>query len=302
MKKWAAVIMIVALMITTSAQAAQWPEGRSAAQPYAGTPPVNLDETMGYILLYPRPKMPAHGFCDRLQIYLPREDIVLARGALRLMKTNESGGAEEVASIDFSDAESVLLRSMTEQEMESVIWGSGVCIEVFLPESLTLNETGYYVTMDEGCFTARNGALSSLPIVNPEAWMPVVQGECGVSRLYYVEPDADEATEEAVVGADDNADDGSTNNAADESANETPAELVYKARPEVGDRVCFDLVMGGHAAYAVIYSENDSVFFDEIEYTQPQTVEGTVTKDEVNWGVVFLDGDGNMVKAVSLVR
>ena len=91
MKKWAAVIIIVALMITTSAQAAQWPEGRSAAQPYAGTPPVNLDETMGYILLYPRPKMPAQGFCDRLQIYLPREDIVLARGALRLMKTNESG-------------------------------------------------------------------------------------------------------------------------------------------------------------------------------------------------------------------
>ena len=60
--------------------------------------------------------------------------------------------------------------------------------------------------------------------------------------------------------------------------------------------------MGGNAAYAVIYSENDSVFFDEIEYTQPQTVEGTVTKDEVNWGVVFLDADGNMVKAVSLAR
>ena len=290
MKKWAAVIMIVALMITTSAQAAQWPEGRSAAQPYAGTPPVNLDETMGYILLYPRPKMPAQGFCDRLQIYLPREDVVLARGALRLMKTNESGAAEEVASIDFSDAGSVLLRPMTEQEMESVIWGSGVCIEVFLPESLTLNETGYYVTMDEGCFTARNGALSSLPIVNPEAWMPVVQGECGVSGLYYAEPDPDEATEEAVEGADNG------------KANEVPSEPVYKTRPEVGDRVCFDLVMGENAAYAVIYSENDSVFFDEIEYTQPQTVEGTVTKDEVNWGVVFLDADGNMVKAVSLAR
>ena len=290
MKKWAAVIMIVALMITTSAQAAQWPEGRSAAQPYAGTPPVNLDETMGYILLYPRPKMPAQGFCDRLQIYLPREDVVLARGALRLMKTNESGAAEEVASIDFSDADSVLLRPMTEQEMESVIWGSGVCIEVFLPESLTLNETGYYVTMDEGCFTARNGSLSSLPIVNPEAWMPVVQGECGVSRLYYAEPDPDEATEEAVEGADNG------------KANEVPSEPVYKTRPEVGDRVCFDLVMGGNAAYAVIYSENDSVFFDEIEYTQSQTVEGTVTKDEVNWGVVFLDADGNMVKAVSLAR
>ena len=276
MKKWAAIILMIGFMASACAQAAQWPEGRSAAQPYAGTPPVDLEKTIGYIILYPRLKMVARNFCDKLVLFLPREDVELSHGLLRLMKSSEDAAPEEIAAIDFSDPDSVTLRPMTEQEKESLIWGSGVCIEIRLPISLELNETGYYVTMEEGCFTAQNGALSSLAIVNPEAWTPVIEGEYGVSGLYYVP--FEKATDEA------------------------PSEASRGTQPEPGDKICFDLVLGGDAAYAVIYSENDSVFFEEIEYTESQTVEGAVTKDPLNWGVVFLDENGNMLKAVTIAR
>lgn len=273
MKRWAAVIMILALMITGTAQAVQWPEGRSAAQPYAGTPPLDLDKTMGYIVLSPRPKMPAQYFCDRLYMFLPRDDVELARGAVRVMRENAGGRAEEIVSMDFSDTANVRLRPMTEWEMECLLWGSGVCIEIQLPVSLELNGTGYYVTMDEGCFTACGGALKSLAIDNPEAWTLTLQGDYGISKLYYTAPE--------------------------EEADGAP---VYKAQPEAGDRVCFDLVLGGEAAYAVIYSENDSVSFTNVEYTESESIEGTVTGDSVNWGVVFLDAAGEMLKAVTIVR
>ena len=285
MKKWAVMLLVFALMMSASAQAAQWPEGRSPSQPYAGTPPLDLEKTMGYIMLYPRPKMPAQNFCDRLEIFLPREDVRLAHGLVHLMQTDDAGATKEVLSVDFSDADSVTLRPMTEQEMESVLWGSGVCIEIKLPVSLELNGKGYYVTMEEGCFNALNGAINSLAIVNPEAWSLTIEGEYGISGLYYTAPE--EEPEEGET---------------EEEPDEEPAEPVYKMRPESGDRVCFDLVMGGDAAYAVIYSENSSAFFEEIEYTQSQTVEGTFVKDEIDWGVVFLDAAGNVLKAITITR
>ena len=44
------VLMVVCMLLTTScaALAADWTEGRSAAQPYAGVPEVDLDTTIGY--------------------------------------------------------------------------------------------------------------------------------------------------------------------------------------------------------------------------------------------------------------
>ena len=46
MKKLIA-ILLACLMLASVAQAAEWAEGRSAAQPYSGVPEVDLTKTMG---------------------------------------------------------------------------------------------------------------------------------------------------------------------------------------------------------------------------------------------------------------
>ena len=142
MKKLVALILVCMLCAATG-YAAEWVEGRSASQPYAGVPEVKLDKTMGYIMLFPRTKMPAERFCDILEIYLPREDLALGEGSLTLF--DENG---EVAKLSFADADSVEMRLLEESELEGLMWGGGMCIEVHLPMSLRF-DTAYYVLMDE---------------------------------------------------------------------------------------------------------------------------------------------------------
>ena len=72
MKKWIALAMACALMLSSAALAAAWPEGRGPSQPYSGKPEVNLSKTMGYIMRYPRAKWPAKAFCDVLGLPAPR--------------------------------------------------------------------------------------------------------------------------------------------------------------------------------------------------------------------------------------
>ena len=228
MKKLAALILICVLFVST-AYAAEWTDGRSAAQPYAGVPEVNLDETMGYIMLFPRAKMPAQNYCDVLEIYLPREDLVLGEGSLTLC--NAEG---ELEKISFADSERVELRPLEEPELEGLMWGGGMCIEVHLIKSLSFDEN-YYILMDDGCFTA--------------------------------------------------------------AEEEVPAE---PKAPEKGDIITFDLKMGGDAKYAVVFSENDSVSFDPPEYTESGTIKGAITGDELDWGVVFLDENGDVLEVLDL--
>ena len=57
----------------------------------------------------------------------------------------------------------------------------------------------------------------------------------------------------------------------------------------------FDVVLGGDAKTAIMYSENNSVYFETLEYTENSHVTGTVTEDDVRWGVVFVDEAGQPV-------
>ena len=268
--------MLLALaLLSGTALAAQWPEGRSPSKPYSNKPEVDLNEKMGYIILYPRDRnrMAAYEYCNTLEIYLPREDIEIGTGALRLYQLPQGGGAAvEAASVAFgSDATRV--RPLSEEELQGLMWGSGVCIEITLPVSLEFGGS-YYVTMEEGCFTANHGAVVSPAITNPEAWVPVLTGDYGVSGLRYSAPPA-------------------------EDGQEAPAE-GYKAVPEKGDIIRFDVVLGGEAAAAVIYSVNDSVYFENIEYEQSGAVQGVVTGDDLKWGVVFLNAAGEVLDAIDL--
>ena len=287
MKKWMTALLLAgALTLPAAAQAAQWPEGTSAAKPYAGVPEVDLSTTMGYTMLYPRDKMPAEHFCNILEIYLPREDVALGEGTVRVF--DENG---EFAVIDCSDPDQAKVRPMEEVELNGLKWGGGVCVEFHLPVSMNIGGK-YYVQMDAGCFTASNGALPSLAIDRDSIWVPVVTGDYGVNRLYYSQgtpPSPEGETEEAFAG--------------DVAEKETEAEEenpVYKTQPEVGDNIRFDLVMGGDAVSAVLYSENGSVRFEKMEYTESGTVRGTVTGAAVSWGVLFLNENGDVLSMLQI--
>ena len=266
------------ILLAAGSASADWEEGRSPAQPYAGVPEVNLDETMGYIMLYPREKMPAEHFCGALEIYLPREDITASDGTLTLYHDKD-----KIASVSFVDSEEVVIRPLDEEELDGLMWGGGTCIEIHLPVSLTMGEN-YYVTMTEGCFTAADGKVKSLPADGKDTWIPVVTGDFGVNGLYYSVGSGEEAEGET--------------EAEGPSEAEEPENIEYTIAPGAGDELTFDLLMGGDAVSAVVYSENGSVEFPVSEFTESGPVRGYVAGSDVSWGIVFLDKNGDVLDVI----
>ena len=296
MKKLVALILAGIILCSGIALAAEWPEGTSPAKPRPNLPEADLSKTMGYITFYPNTKLPAQMYCDMLEIFLPREDIVLGSGTMTLHASN----GDTVYTFDFSDDTRTGIRSLNELELNSFKWGGGVCVFAILPRSLTLGES-YYVTMQEGCFTTADGTIPSLRVDNPEAWTPVINTEYGISELFYMAPPAEVEGE-----TDENDDTDETEEDAEPTAEPTaaptiaPEDIVYKIDVEAGDIIVFDLVLAGDATVAVIYSENDSVDFETVEYTESGTITGKVKDADLKWGVAFLDGSGNLLKAVQL--
>lgn len=310
----------LALLMTATPVAAEWKEGRSPAQPYAGVPEVDLSQTMGYIMMYPRTKMPAEHFCDKLEIYLPREDVKLGDGTLRLY-----GKDGEILSVKFSESDLVELRPLNDIEMEGLMWGGGTAIVITLPVSFTIGES-YYVTMEEGCFTAENGSVVSPGYTKNTVWTPVLSGDFGINALSYTEGtyasgmsaaaaaapasgDVPAKTTTTVVTAGE-----STTSSASPQTNETSASAAVAAAPEsdgpvtvttkpkTGDGLRFDLLLGGDAVDAVLYSENNSVLFDPMEYTESGEVKGRILSDDVKWGIVFMNANGDVLDMVSVAN
>ena len=334
MKRLIALILAGLMVLGGASLAASWPEGCSPAQPYSNLPEVNLSETMGYIMMFPRTKLPASRFCDVLAMYLPRTDLAIGKGQAHLYEIVEGEKKPvEICAIDFSDPDSVAIREMTEKELGDFMWGSGSCVSMYLSRSLEFGEHSYYVTMDEGCFTAADGKLKSIAISNNDAWVPVLQGEYGISGLRYVdaelpaaEPEAAEPEpeeyedEEAVILEEIDALEEVDPNApkkeqeakptpepteepeAKPEPTEEPVADVAVVKPDAGDKVRFDLVIGGGAQLAVLYSENGSVEFKEIEYTESASIEGTVLSDDVSWGVAFYDANGAIFDTINVSR
>lgn len=298
MKKLIALVLVCMLCLAGTAFAAEWPEGLSPAKPTNLKPEVDLDKNIGYWLPFPRSGLPAESFCDVLELYMPNPDIELGEGTATLW--NADG---EVCVLDFSDPTQVELRDLEEVELVDLHWGSGKCLEMHLPISLKFDEN-YYVTMDEGVLTSRGGKVKSMPIpysdkvdITEQYWTPMISGDYGISGLYYSTPatgaaDATGATGEEieVEGAIEGAVEGEAATAAGEP----------KYNPVKGDVLNFDVVLGGDVTYAIMRSENNSVYFDTLEYGQSGHVTGTITGDKPEWGVVFLDADGAVVDYMSL--
>ena len=132
MKRLLAMVLI-GLFCATGAFAAEWGEGLGPDQPLPGVRKLDLNREMGYSYTYPRPGLEVSYYCNVLEIYLPREDIALGDGHAHLY---DSTG--EVADIDFANPDQVHLRPQQESELAAKKWGSGVCIEMYLPVSREL--------------------------------------------------------------------------------------------------------------------------------------------------------------------
>jgi len=297
MKKLLAVVL-VCLLCTTSALAAEWAEGLGPEQPLPGVPKIDLSKEMGYDYTYPSAKLKVKYFCNVLEIYLPREDIELGEGHAHLYDSTDT----EIVDIDFANPDQVELRVQQESELVAKKWGSGVCIEMHLPVSLKFNES-YYVLMDLNCFTAGENHVSNYDLTQKTQWTPVLESDFGIESLFYFTPPAPpeeeegEAAEEAPAEtAEENPFEKSMTTEEEAPVEEELGEPKYN--PVTGDKIHFDLVLGGDAKTAVIFSENDSVLVSQQDYTESSPVTLTITKDELDWGVVFLNDKDEVIQAI----
>lgn len=261
MKRIIAWALVMVLAMTGTALAAEWENGLSPSKPYSGEPEVDLETKLGYVMFYPQADMPVESACQRLYIYLPREDVMAGDGTLYLF-TDEDG---EVWSVAMNDTEAITQRSINEAELIGLLWGGGTCFEVRLPRSLELGKT-YYANMTRGCIVAENGVEN--PQIGETAWKFAVKGDYGVSGMEYRRLLANGSYEEQILS------------------------------PEIGDEIRFDLVLGGDATMAAIYKYNDSVDFVTTTFTESCEVIGEVTSENLVWGMIFMDAEGKVLNRV----
>ncbi|MCH5288098.1 MAG: hypothetical protein J1E43_11835 [Christensenellaceae bacterium] len=261
MKKLIAICMVL-MLCAASAYAAEWPEGYSPAHPFENGPEFDLETELGLVMCYPNAKYVEVGGGRLLFIYLPREDVKAGAGMLHI-RTADQG---EEWSVAMNDTEHVKQRAMYEQEMMDLMWGSGTCFEITLPVSLRLGAT-YYIDMDTYCIEAGE-KIGNKQNKGDEvgAWQFAVDGTLGVNEMSYRRAK----------------DDGSYENVV---------------KPAAGDEIRFDLVIGGDVALAVLYVY-DGAEFEVTNYTESCEIIGTVTGEDPDWGVVFLDATGNEIAYV----
>ena len=264
MKRLAALVLIILMMGTAMAETSAWRDGLGPGKPYAGLPEVDLSKEMGYMMFYPSAGMPAEVVCDRLYLYVPREDVKIGEGTLYLY--SETAKNALVWSMEM-DSEWISQRPISAAELEGLLWGGGTCVEINLPQTLTFGET-YFVNMTQGSLVTEEG-VESPAIGGTDRWSFTFETEYGVSAMEYRHPKGDGSYEGGIKN------------------------------PEIGDEVRFDLKLGGEAATAVVYVNNNSVDFLGIAYEEDSEVVATVTAEKPSWGVLFLDAEGNVLDQIA---
>ncbi len=302
-----------------------WREGLSAAKPYEGVPEVDLSEKLGYIVYSPMNSQEAKNSCQRLFIYLPRKDVKAGDGLVRLYSEED----EPLWESAMSNEEAIEQRDMTSAELNSLLWGDGTCFVMRLPKSLELGKT-YYINMEEGCIQTADGKLSNPEMDGKYAWRFAVVGDYGVNSMEYRRPiptltpeptPEPTATPEPTDTPEPTAtpqQSGTPDPAMTQAPSATPEvdpeleallalangitpeptatpEIEYETRqrPEAGDEIHFELVIGGEAAEAVLYGYNGTVDFPLVTFHESGEVFGKVLKEDPAWGVMFLDDQGN---------
>ena len=262
MMKRLTAICLVLLLFTTTAFAAEWMDGLSPNKPYSYLREVDFSETIGYMMFHPNDRMSVAG-AKTLFIYLPRDDVSLnSDGGVIVLRSADEG---EEYRVNINDTDRVTLRPMIESEMEGLLWGSGVCMEITLPVSLRLGCT-YYVDMDANCIIDEVNEIGNPAFQSTDEthWHFETIGDYGVNQLEYRRP-LGEDRYETVVG-------------------------VAKA----GDQARFDLVIGGDAKSATLYKlggadGSETIQFPPQVFTESCEIIAEVLGTDPAWGVLFWD-------------
>lgn len=263
MKRMIAWMLALLMMGVSAAQAAEWPEGLSPAKPYSNEPEIDLNEKLGYMIFDPDVSLPVEHACQRLYIYLPREDVKAGEGTFYLL-TEEDG---EIWSTAMTNADAIIQRAISEQELDGLLWGGGTCFEILLPRTLELGKT-YFVNMTRSCIVTEAGQENA-QIGGADSWRFTVEGDYGVSGMTYRRAQGNGKYEEQIL------------------------------HPQPGDEIRFDLVLGGEAVMASLYQYGESVDFTVTAYTASGEIVGEVKSDSPDWGVAFLDAQGNILAKVA---
>ena len=261
MKRLIALCLALMMLCAVPAMAAQWPEGRSASKPYAGSPEADFTKTVGYMMFYPRAGVEVVGGLRTLFIYLPREDVKAGDGELTL-RSDEDNAKWTVA---FSNADYVRQRPMAEEEMVGLMWGSGTCFEITLPVSVKLNHH-YYVDLGRDCIISFDDSVSNPQLPGEKSWYFSTEADYGVSEMEYRRPQSNGGYESTVT-------------------------------PSVGDEIRLDIVLGGEAAMAVLY-QNNGADFGVTTFTENGEAVGSVTAEDPDWGVLFFNSSNEVIGSV----
>ena len=111
MKKTMVLVLVLVMLCVGMAQAAEWTNGLSPSKPYPGVPEVDLNEIMGYMMFYPSVNMPKEYACQRLFIYLPREDVRAGKGTLYLVDLDSN---QQIWSTTMNNTTAVRQRPITD--------------------------------------------------------------------------------------------------------------------------------------------------------------------------------------------
>lgn len=260
------VVFLAVLMLCSVAYAATWADGLSPQKPYSGTPEVDFNETIGYMMFFPVNGSNVDVRVDTLTIYMPREDVNIAEGTLYLYR-NGDDLAEEIAI----SADTVVVRPMLEEELDALMWGCGTAFDFKLANPLEINSK-YLVQVTEGAIVSSEYEAVSPAIAGEDAWVFDTITANYIENLTYnrmVEGSDAPATVDSVV---------------------------------VGDYASFDIVIGEDAAYAVVFS-NAGLIVPEANYFEANatTTVNFPANGTVDWGVAFFDAEDNLVYIHSVI-
>jgi hypothetical protein len=157
-----------------------WSNGQSAEQPYAGVPPVDLTEKLGYMMLNPINNSNVDAPLNTLRIYLPRTDVAGGEGALKLY---ESGIRAPLEEIPLADVSRVTLEPIDEDSLAWLYWESGVCFTVKLSRTLDIDKA-YTISIDENAIVVPEYDIGNPMMEGRTGWSFTTQADTGVTRVH----------------------------------------------------------------------------------------------------------------------
>ena len=265
MKKIIAICLV--LMLGLTASAATWEEGLGPEKPYLGSPEVDFEETIGYMMLLPMKDDTVAPGTVTLSVYMPREDVEVGEGKLILTS------AEDELAVEIPvNAETVTKRPMTEAELEAVLWGCGTAFEIVLEKPLEPNRH-YTAEMTADCFYAPAQEMGSPAIEGERAWSFNTAIGSAVEGVTFLRM---------------------------EEGAEAPAEIPYEESVRVGDQVRFTVALGEDAGSAALVSTNGVILSDTTYFEESvEVVARFPAAGEVEWGVAFMDANGVVMYTIS---